>query len=93
MGSRAGQRLLIEIAALPAADHARVDRACSLMSLVHAGDRRQREPYASRPLRVSIRILSHYCVRDPDVTCAASCTTRSKTTPPTSHSQQHTRPP
>jgi (p)ppGpp synthase/HD superfamily hydrolase len=41
------------------------------MSLVHAGDRRQREPYASHPLRVAIRILSHYGVRDPDVTCAA----------------------
>jgi hypothetical protein len=42
-----GQRLLIEIGALPAADRARVDRACSFMSLVHAGDRRQREPYGN----------------------------------------------
>jgi hypothetical protein len=66
-----GQRLLIEIAALPAADRARVDRACSFMFLVHAGDRRQREPYANHPLRVAIRILSHYDVRDPDVACAA----------------------
>ncbi len=33
-----GQRPLIEIAALPAADGARVDRACSFMSLVHAGE-------------------------------------------------------
>jgi hypothetical protein len=41
------QRLLIEITALPAADRGRVDRACSFMSLVHAGDRRQREPYAN----------------------------------------------
>ena len=65
------QRLLIEIAALPAADRVRVDRACSLMSLVHAGDRRQCEPYANHPLRVAIRILSHYRVRDPDVACAA----------------------
>jgi hypothetical protein len=65
------QRLLIEIAALPAADRARVDSACSLMSLAHAGDRRQREPYANHPLRVAIRILSHYRVRDPDVACAA----------------------
>jgi hypothetical protein len=65
------QRLLIEIAALPAADRVRVDSACSLMSLAHAGDRRQREPYANHPLRVAIRILSHYRVRDPDVACAA----------------------
>ena len=65
------QRLLIEIAALPAADRVRVDSACSLMSLAHAGDRRQREPYANHPLRVAIRILSHYGVRDPDVACAA----------------------
>ena len=65
------QRLLIEIAALPAADRVRVDNACSLMSLAHAGDRRQREPHANHPLRVAIRILSHYRVRDPDVACAA----------------------
>ena len=65
------QRLLVEIAALPAADRVRVDSACSLMSLAHAGDRRQREPYANHPLRVAIRILSHYRVRDPDVACAA----------------------
>jgi hypothetical protein len=65
------QRLLIEIADLPAADRVRVDSACALMSLAHAGDRRQREPYASHPLRVAIRILSHYGVRDPDVACAA----------------------
>ena len=65
------QRLLIEIAVLPAADRVRVDTACSLMSLLHAGDRRQREPYANHPLRVAIRIFSHYRVRDPDVACAA----------------------
>jgi hypothetical protein len=65
------RRLLIEIAPLPAADRVRVDSACSLMSAVHAGDRRQAEPYASHPLRVAIRILSHYRVRDADLACAA----------------------
>jgi len=65
------QRLLIEIASLSAADRVRVDSACSLMSLAHAGDRRQREPYACHPLRVAIRILSHYGVLDADVVCAA----------------------
>ena len=37
------------------------------MTRLHAGDRRQREPYACHPLRVAIRILSHYRVTDPDV--------------------------
>jgi (p)ppGpp synthase/HD superfamily hydrolase len=41
------------------------------MSRLHAGDRRQREPYACHPLRVTIRILSHYRVSDPDAACAA----------------------
>ena len=31
----------------------------------------QREPYANHLLRVTIRILSHYRVSDPDVACAA----------------------
>jgi hypothetical protein len=65
------QRLLIEIADLPRADQIWVDKARTLMSLAHACDRRQREPYANHPLRVAIRILSHYRVRDPDVACAA----------------------
>jgi hypothetical protein len=67
------RRLLIEIAGLSARDRRRVDGACSLMSLAHGFDRRQREPYANHPLRVAIRILSpgHYGVRDPDVACAA----------------------
>jgi hypothetical protein len=41
------------------------------MSRLHEPDRRQREPYSSHPLRVTIRILSHYRVTDPDVACAA----------------------
>ncbi len=65
------QRLLIEIADLPRAEQVRVDKACTVMSLAHGLDRRQREPYANHPLRVTIRILSHYRVRDPDVACAA----------------------
>src|SRR6266702_1312281 len=34
-------------------------------------DRRQREPYVNHLLRVTIRIISHYRVRDSDVACAA----------------------
>ena len=67
------RRLLIEIAPFSARDRRRVDGACSLMSVAHGCDRRQREPYANHPLRVAIRILSpgHYGVRDHDVACAA----------------------
>jgi hypothetical protein len=65
------ERLLIEIAPFPAADQTRIGGALNLMSLAHALDRRQREPYANHPLRVTIRILSHYRVTDPGIACAA----------------------
>ena len=65
------ERLLMEIAQFPAADRGRTADALALASRLHAADRRQREPYASHLLRVSIRILSHYRVTDADVTCAA----------------------
>ena len=45
--------------------------ALALASRLHASDQRQREPYANHLLRVTIRILSHYRVTDPDVACAA----------------------
>jgi len=65
------ERLAMEIAGFPAADCDRVTDALMLASRLHAGDRRQREPYANHLLRVTIRILSHYRVTDPDVACAA----------------------
>ncbi len=65
------RRLLIEIAQFPAADRGRVLDALELASRLHARDQRQREPYSNHLLRVTIRILSHYQVADPDVTCAA----------------------
>ncbi|HEY2265837.1 MAG TPA: HD domain-containing protein [Streptosporangiaceae bacterium] len=65
------ERLLIEIAQFPAPDRIRAEGAIALMSRLHARDRRQREPYANHLYRVTIRILSHYRVTDPDVTCAA----------------------
>jgi hypothetical protein len=45
--------------------------ALALMSRLHERDRRQRQAYSCHPLRVTIRILSHYRVTDPDVACAA----------------------
>jgi (p)ppGpp synthase/HD superfamily hydrolase len=65
------ERLLLEIARFPAADRARAGAALALALRLHARDRRQREPYGNHPLRVTIRILSHYRVTDADVACAA----------------------
>lgn len=65
------ERLAIEIAAFPPEDRARIEQALALASRLHAHDRRQREPYMNHLLRVTIRILSHYRVRDPDLACAA----------------------
>ena len=65
------ERLLTEAGRLPAADRDRVLAAMEWMARLHAGDRRQREPYSCHPLRVAIRILSHYRVADADVACAA----------------------
>jgi (p)ppGpp synthase/HD superfamily hydrolase len=65
------ERLLIEADRFPAADRDRIGAALELMCRVHERDRRQREPYACHPLRVTIRILAHYRVTDADVACAA----------------------
>jgi hypothetical protein len=65
------ERLAIEVEALPEADQDRIARALELASRLHDTDRRQREPYANHLLRVAVRIISHYGVRDPDVVCAA----------------------
>jgi hypothetical protein len=65
------ERLLIEAGRLPAAGRGRALVALEWMGRLHAGDRRQREAYACRPLRVAIRVLSHYRVDDADVACAA----------------------
>ena len=61
----------MEIAQFPAADRGRAQDALALASRRHSADQRQREPYANHLLRVTIRILSHYRVTDPDVACAA----------------------
>src|SRR5450432_1769124 len=65
------ERLAIETADFPAADRLRIGRALELAARLHAADRRQREPYVNHLLRVAVRILSHYNVRDADVACAA----------------------
>ncbi|MGH3245126.1 MAG: HD domain-containing protein, partial [Trebonia sp.] len=65
------ERLLAEAGRFPGAQRDRIEAALALMSRLHERDRRQREPYSCHPLRVTIRILSHYRVTDPDVACAA----------------------
>jgi hypothetical protein len=65
------ERFALEIAPLPDADRGRLERALDLASRLHAADRRDREPYVNHLLRVAIRIMSHYGVRDPDVVAAA----------------------
>lgn len=65
------ERFAIEIEAFPGPARDRIERALHLASRVHAGDRRQREPYVNHLLRVATRIISHYGVRDPDLVCAA----------------------
>ena len=64
-------RFAVEIASWPDADRHRMERALDLAARLHAGDRRDREPYVNHLLRVAIRIMSHYRVRDADVVCAA----------------------
>jgi hypothetical protein len=65
------ERLSTEIAVLPEAERELVGQALAMAARLHAADRRQREPYVNHLLRVAIRIVSHYKVRDPEVVCAA----------------------
>src|SRR5579863_3597900 len=64
-------RFAAEIESWPAPDRRRLDRALDLAGRLHAADRRERKPYVNHLLRVAIRIMSHYGVRDADVACAA----------------------
>ncbi len=64
-------RFAADIESWPAPDRRRLDRALDLAGRLHAADRREREPYVNHLLRVAIRIMSHYGVRDADVACAA----------------------
>jgi HD domain len=64
-------RFAVGMASWPDADRRRMERALDLAARLHAGDRRDLEPYVNHLLRVAIRIMSHYGVRDADVVCAA----------------------
>ena len=66
------ERFALETARLTDSDARRqLMRALRLAARLHASDRRQREPYVNHLLRVALRIMVHYSVREPDVICAA----------------------
>ncbi|PXX57874.1 HD domain-containing protein [Nocardia tenerifensis] len=62
------ERLLLEIAELP--DSERLVEALELAAELHRDDHYGREPYLNHLLRVAIRIISHYRVRDGDLVAA-----------------------
>jgi hypothetical protein len=64
-------RFAVELASWAEADRCRLEQALDLATRLHAGDRRDTEPYVNHLLRVAIRIMSHYGVHDTDVVCAA----------------------
>src|SRR5579863_8025698 len=64
-------RFAAEIASWPEPGRQRMQHALGLASRLHAADRREHEPYLNHLLRVAIRIICYYHVRDADVICAA----------------------
>src|SRR5437764_2281340 len=65
------ERLLLELESFPAAQRGQLVAALDLATRLHAGDRRVLEPYLNHLLRVAIRIIRYYGVRDVDVLSAA----------------------
>ena len=64
-------RFALEIQALPEADQSRLRSALELAARLHQEQRRVREPYLNHLLRVTLRILCYYHVRDVEVLTAA----------------------
>ena len=65
------ERFLLEIEDLPDDDRRQLEEALELAARLHADDRRTREPYLNHLLRVAIRIMRYYGIRDVDVLTAA----------------------
>ena len=65
------ERFLLELESFPPGEREQLVEALSLASRLHAKDRRVREPYLNHLLRVAIRIIRYYHVRDVDVLVAA----------------------
>jgi (p)ppGpp synthase/HD superfamily hydrolase len=64
-------RFCLELEDFPPDERQRLEEALELASELHADDRRVREPYVNHLLRVAIRIIRYYGVRDTDVLVAA----------------------
>ncbi len=65
------ERFLLELESFPEAERKQLIEALDLASRLHEHDRRVREPYLNHLLRVAIRIIKYYGVRDVDVLTAA----------------------
>jgi len=65
------ERFALELCELPPADQRQLEEALELAARLHAEDRRVREPYLNHLLRVAIRIMRYYGIRDVDVLTAA----------------------
>jgi (p)ppGpp synthase/HD superfamily hydrolase len=65
------ERFALELRELPPDDRAQLEEALELAARLHADDRRTREPYLNHLLRVAIRIMRYYGIRDVDVLTAA----------------------
>ncbi len=64
------ERFRLEIGAFDEDTRARLTAALELAAELHRDDRRVREPYLNHLLRVAIRLMHHYQVRDADVIVA-----------------------
>ena len=76
------ERFLLEVDGFPPAEAAQLRAALQLAGTLHAEDRRVREPYLNHLLRVAIRIVKYYGVRDVDVLTAALLHDAVRTTRP-----------
>jgi (p)ppGpp synthase/HD superfamily hydrolase len=65
------ERFLLEVNDFPPEERDQLVAALDLAAKLHADDRRVREPYLNHLLRVAIRIIKYYGVRDVDVLTAA----------------------
>jgi hypothetical protein len=64
------ERFRLEVRQFGDTDRARLTAALDLAADLHRDDRRVREPYLNHLLRVAIRLMHHYQVRDVDVVVA-----------------------
>ncbi len=64
------ERFRLESEAFDADERQRLGEALELAARLHQADRRTREPYLNHLLRVAIRMMHHYQVRDVDVIVA-----------------------